>query len=152
MTVAAVSAVALLGVTGTASASSAGTALVRPGHPKVGQARVTGLFPSNALTVRDGSQATGRRIALPFPDCRAQVTDCHDVALLDRLDGFDLDPRLAMPFDRPVDPAAVATATTVAAVSARGRGVGVDRVSTTRPRTPCTPTRPASWLRVRPTG
>ncbi len=128
MAVAAVSAVALLGAAGTASASSAGTPLVRPGHPKVGQARVTSLFPSNALTVRDGSQATGRRIALPFPDCRVQVTDCHDVALLDRLDGFDLDPRLAMRFDRPVDPAAVATATTVAAVSGRGRGVGVDRV------------------------
>jgi len=128
MAVAAVSAVALLGAAGTASASSAGAALGRPGHQKVGQARVTSLFPSNGLTVRDGSQATGRRIALPFPDCRVQVTDCHDVALLDRLDGFDLDPRLAMRFDRPVDPAAVATATTVAAVSGRGRGVGVDRV------------------------
>jgi len=128
MAVAAVSAVALLGAAGTASASSAGAALVRPSHQKVGQARVTSLFPSNGLTVRDGSQATGRRIALPFPNCRVQVTDCHDVALLDRLDGFDLDPRLALRFDRPVDPAAVAAATTVAAVSGRVRGVGVDRM------------------------
>jgi len=128
MAVAAVSAVALLGLTGTAAASSSGTALVQPGHQRVGAARVEALFPSNELTVRDRLQATGRRVSLPFPNCRAQVTDCHDVALLNRLDGFDVDPRLALTFDRAVDPAAVSAATTVTAVSGRGRSVGVDRV------------------------
>jgi hypothetical protein len=49
------------------------------------------------------------------------------VDLLDQLDGFDLDPRIALRFDRAVDPAAVAAATTVDDGLARHRG-GVERV------------------------
>ena len=31
-------------------------------------AKATSVFPSNALTVRDPAQRTGRRVALPLPD------------------------------------------------------------------------------------
>ena len=111
-----VSAISLVGASGTAAASSTAVAGARAGqHGDQGEharsePRVTRLFPTDALTVRDRSQATGRRVALPRPECRTRSTDCHDIALLNRLDGFDLDPRLALRFDRPVDPAAVAGA------------------------------------------
>jgi hypothetical protein len=76
-------------------------------------ARVVAVFPTDALTVRDRSQLTGRRIALPRPDCTALPSKCEAADLLDQLDGFDLDPRIALRFDRPVDPARVAAATTI---------------------------------------
>lgn len=107
----------------------AGTA----GHSGRGSTRVVSLFPTNALTVRDRSQLTGRRVALPLPNCTARPTDCQDVRLLDQLDGFDLDPRLALRFSGPVDPAAVAAATSLTRVGgergwSRERSIGVDRV------------------------
>ena len=76
------------------------------------KAQITSLFPSNELTVRDSAQLTGRRIALPTAGC-GPVSSCGLVERLNRLDGFDLDPRLAIDFDRDVDPAVVAAATTV---------------------------------------
>jgi len=130
-----VSAISLAGAGGTAAASSAAVAGARAGQhgdhggPGRSEPRVTALFPTDALTVRDRSQATGRRVALPHPDCRVRPTDCHDIALLNRLDGFDLDPRLALRFDRPVDPAAVAGAIRIAPAHDRDNAsVGVDRV------------------------
>ncbi len=66
-----------------------------------------GPFPSDRLTVPDPTQRTGLRVALPFPNCRAEPSACDDVRLLDELDGFDLSPRLAVPFSGPIDPASV---------------------------------------------
>ena len=88
------------------------------------KAQITSLFPSNELTVRDSAQLTGRRIALPTAGC-GPVSSCGLVERLNRLDGFDLDPRLAIDFDRDVDPAVVAAATTVEQI-----GGGKDRHST----------------------
>ncbi len=85
------------------------------------------LFPTNALTVHDGSQLTGRRVALPLPDCTTNPTDCNSVRLLDQLDGFDIDPQLSLTFSQDVDPAVVAAATTVTR-TAGGVSMGVDRV------------------------
>ena len=45
------------------------------------------LFPSDALTVRDAGQITGKRLNLPFPDCQLRRSDCEDLRLLNRLDG-----------------------------------------------------------------
>ncbi|CAN5783185.1 hypothetical protein BH18ACT7_BH18ACT7_19370 [soil metagenome] len=90
-------------------------------------AAVVSLFPSDTLTVADPAQLTGRRVNLPPPDCATHPTDCNTVALLNQLDGFDLDPRLALRFDAPVDAAEVAAGTTVRAV-ASGWSTGVDRV------------------------
>lgn len=52
------------------------------------------VFPTNALTVRDDNQLTGRRLNLPLPNCTKQPSTCAEVRLLNQLDGFDLDPRV----------------------------------------------------------
>ena len=62
------------------------------GVPTAAQAAPS-LFPSDSLTVKDGRQLTGERLALPLPDCSARPSDCDDTRLLNELDGFDLDPR-----------------------------------------------------------
>ena len=54
------------------------------------------LFPSDALTVADARQVTGRRLNLPLPDCDVYVTMCQELRLLNQLDGFDLDPTIAV--------------------------------------------------------
>ncbi len=64
-------------------------------------------FPADWLTVPDRAQRTGRRVALPLPRCAIERSACDDVRLLDELDGFDLDPRLAVRFTGPIDPASV---------------------------------------------
>ena len=61
------------------------------------------LFPSDRLTVADGRQLTGKRLALPLPDCSARPSDCDDVRLLNQLDGFDLDPRIEIGFGQSID-------------------------------------------------
>jgi len=62
-----------------------------------------GPFPSDWFTVEDPSHNTGRRVNLPFPDCEARRSDCEDLAVLNTLDGFNLQPRLSLPFDGPID-------------------------------------------------
>jgi hypothetical protein len=73
---------------------------------------VVSLFPSDELTVTDLEQITGRRIQLPLADCDTRPSDCHEIQLINQFDGFDLQPRIAIRFDGPVDLAAV-TADTV---------------------------------------
>jgi hypothetical protein len=40
------------------------------------------LFPSDALTVRDAGQITGKRLDRPLPDCHLRRSDCEDLRLL----------------------------------------------------------------------
>lgn len=61
-----------------------------------------GPFPSDQFTVADGGQLTGRRVALPKPDCARQTSDCEDIDILNTLDGFSLQPRIAVSFDGPI--------------------------------------------------
>jgi len=98
------------------------------GHGHGQQSEVT-LFPTDALTVRDNAQLTRRRVALPLPDCTVSPTDCATIRQLNQLDGFDIDPRLALSFDHAVDPNTVAAATTVTRQDGRHEAsLGVDRV------------------------
>ena len=60
-------------------------------------------FPSDRLTVRDPTQVTGLRVALPKPDCTARPSDCQDINVVNTLDGFNLQPRLSIPFTGPID-------------------------------------------------
>lgn len=111
--------------------STTGVATAKPGprdNPGRGVAeRLVSVFPSNDLTVPDAGQRTGLRVNLPLPDCEVRVTDCNTVRLLNELDGFDLDPRIALTFDRTVDPAAVAAGVRV--VAKKGRfSTGLERV------------------------
>src|SRR5919202_64395 len=60
-------------------------------------------FPSDLFTVADESQNTGLRVNLPKPDCSARRSDCEALDLINTLDGFNLQPRLSIPFDGSVD-------------------------------------------------
>jgi len=62
-----------------------------------------GPFPSDLFTVADDSQLTGLRVDLPKPDCRVRPSDCDDIDVLNLLDGFNLQPRLSIPFTGAID-------------------------------------------------
>lgn len=106
-----------------AAASPASAAPAADAH-RPGRASSVTLFPSDDLTVRDRGQLTGRRVALPATAC-GSLSGCGAVARIDELDGFDLDPRLALHFDAPVDVADVIASTSVSHASQR---YGIDRV------------------------
>ncbi|MGY1700866.1 Ig-like domain-containing protein [Geodermatophilus sp. SYSU D00766] len=100
---------------------SATPALAAPHKPEP-----LSVFPTDSLTVRDPAQLTGRRVALPTDGCGAPIA-CGLVQQLNRLDGFDLDPRIAVRFSGPVDPAATAARITLQPAGTDAR-IGVDRV------------------------
>jgi hypothetical protein len=68
-----------------------------------------GPFPTDRFTVPDPSQNTRRRVNLPQPDCSARPSDCEDLAVINTLDGFSVEPRLSIPFDGPIDVGTVAS-------------------------------------------
>lgn len=90
----------LLLATGTTATAPAVLAAPAAAEPRA-------FFPTDALTVADPRQATGRRIDLPTDGC-AGPEACGLVRRLSQLDGFDLDPRIAVRFSRDVDPVQVA--------------------------------------------
>ena len=65
-------------------------------------------FPSDRFTVADDEQNTARRVNLPMPeDCTTETSACEDVAVLNQLDGFNLNARISVPFDGDIDPSSV---------------------------------------------
>jgi len=68
-------------------------------------------FPSDRFTTPDPSQLTGLRVNLPKPDCAVRVSDCADIDVLNTLDGFNLQPRLSVPFSGPIDASTVSSET-----------------------------------------
>ena len=84
-------------------------------------------FPSNLFTVHDQTQLTGVRVNLPQPNCATNPSDCNDVAVLNQLDGFNIQPRISVPFSAPIDPATV-TSETVFLVGPGGHKVGINQV------------------------
>jgi pimeloyl-ACP methyl ester carboxylesterase len=71
---------------------------------------VVSLFPSDTLTVTDDTQATGLRVNLPLPDCNAEPSTCAEITALNQLDGFSINPRIAIRFSGPIDPNAARSA------------------------------------------
>src|SRR5438093_12340540 len=67
------------------------------------ETRTGGPFPSDWFTVIDKSHKTGRRVNLPLPNCVERPSDCEDIKVINTLDGFNLEPRLSIPFDGPID-------------------------------------------------
>jgi hypothetical protein len=63
----------------------------------------SGPFPSNWFTLKDGTQNTGLRVNLPLPDPATHPSDYQDTQVINTLDGFNLQPRLSVPFDGPID-------------------------------------------------
>ena len=72
--------------------------LFEPASPGVGP------FPTDVLTVPDPAQKTGLRINLPTPDCQSEPSTCEEIAAVNRLDGFSIEPRLRVRFSGPINP------------------------------------------------
>src|SRR5437773_885716 len=72
---------------------------------------VTGPFPSDRFTLFDHDNKTGLRVSLPKPDCAVRPTDCADVDVINTLDGFNLQPRLSIPFSGSIDVSSVSSST-----------------------------------------
>ena len=89
------------------------------------------IFPSDVFTLPDDSQKTGLRVNLPLPDCSVRVSDCLDLALINLLDGFNVQPRVTVPFDGNIDPGSVNSSNTFfielgdADVDASSGGTGI---------------------------
>ncbi len=66
-----------------------------------------GPFPSDRFTVSDPTHNTGLRVNLPKLNCVARPSDCEDVEVINELDGFNLQPRLSIPFEGRIDVATV---------------------------------------------
>src|SRR5262249_1424695 len=95
-----------------------------------------GPFPSNRFTVAGPGQLTGLRVQLPAPDCGTFPTDCEDIEVINTLDGFNLQPRVSIPFDGPIDPGSVSSRTvllvdlgnTTGPPESRGRLIGINQI------------------------
>jgi len=66
-------------------------------------------FPSDLYTVADPSNRTGRRVNLPLPDRSQRPSDWNDLAVVNTMDGFNLMPRISVPFDGEIDPESVSS-------------------------------------------
>jgi hypothetical protein len=69
-----------------------------------------GPFPSDRFTVTDHSNNTGLRVALPT-DCKDRPSDCDDLRVVNTLDGFNVEPRISISFDGPIDLSTVDSST-----------------------------------------
>jgi hypothetical protein len=68
-------------------------------HPTHAAALTASPFPSNLFTKPDDTQNTGREVKLPVDDSTMSRADVDDTQVLNTLDGFNLQPRLSIPFD-----------------------------------------------------
>ena len=84
-------------------------------------------FPSNLSTTEDASQATGVRVDLEKPNCAARPSDCADIDVLNTLDGFNIQPRISVPFSGPID-LATATSDNIFLVGPGYHVVGINQV------------------------
>jgi hypothetical protein len=92
--------------------------------------RTKTLFPSNLFTVIDFSQNTFRRVNLAKPDCAVNIIRCQDIDVINKLDGFNVQPRLSIPFSGPIDVSSVNSDSVflVSLGSTTGRGSIGDKV------------------------
>jgi hypothetical protein len=85
--------------------------LLAPGLAHAADVAAGTPFPTNLLTTPDATQITGLRVDLPTPDCATHPSDCEDAAVLDGLDGFNVQPRLSIPFSGAIDTSTVSSDT-----------------------------------------
>jgi Bacterial Ig-like domain len=84
-------------------------------------------FPSNLFTVPDGTQATGLRVNLAKPNCTARPSDCADIDVLNTLDGFNIQPRISIPFSGAIDVKSISSST-LFLVGSGGQVVGPNQL------------------------
>src|SRR5947209_6906883 len=82
----------------------------------------TSPFPSDRFAAFDGQQLTGLRVNLPLPNCATNPSDCADITLVNQLDGFNLQPRIGIPFDSAINPNSI-TSKTVFLITLPGPGL-----------------------------
>jgi Big-like domain-containing protein len=86
-------------------------------------------FPSDRFTTPDASQLTGVHVKLPKPDCAVRPSDCNDLDILNTLDGFNLQPRLSIPFTGSIDLTTVSSASIfLFKLGPQQRFVGINQV------------------------
>ena len=88
-----------------------------------------GPFPSDRFTLPDATQNTGLRVNLPKPNCVSRPSDCADIDVINTLDGFNVQPRLGIPFTGAID-LATANSSNIFLVKLGGAGgvVGINQV------------------------
>ena len=101
-------------------------ALAAPGIALAGTS-VGQPFPSNLYTTPDASQLTGLRVDLPKPECATRPSDCADITILNTLDGFNIQPRISVPFSAPIDLSSVSSST-IFLVGPGGHVVGINQI------------------------
>jgi dienelactone hydrolase len=82
-------------------------------------------FPTNLDTTPDAAQVTGLRVDLPTAGCTG--SDCGELAVLNKLDGFNIQPRISIPFSGPIDLSSVSSST-IFLVGPGGHVVGINQV------------------------
>ena len=95
-------AIVIAGTVGASGASPAPVAVLR------GDTFRTRIFPDDFFTVADAGMITGKRVNLregiDYPACdETNYSTCDGFKMLDQLDGFDLEPRVTIPFSGAVD-------------------------------------------------
>jgi Bacterial virulence factor lipase N-terminal len=65
--------------------------------------KALGPFPSDIFTVHDTDQNTGLRVDLPLPDPAVRPSDYADISAINTLDGFNITPRISIPFNGEID-------------------------------------------------
>jgi dienelactone hydrolase len=84
-------------------------------------------FPSDLYTQRDTTQVTHLRVDLPTPNCTTHPSDCADIAVLNTLDGFNIQPRISVPFSGPIKLSTVSSST-VFLVGEHHEVVGINQI------------------------
>jgi hypothetical protein len=96
------------------------------GPPLAWATQAIAIFPTDRLTAPDSGQLTGRHVAMLAPSCPTDPAGCDDVALLNQLDGFSVNPRVAITFDGPIRIESVTRETAfIVPVAAEGAAVPI---------------------------
>src|SRR5687767_2884825 len=85
-------------------------------------------FPTDRYTVPDSTQLTGVRVDLPKPNCAVRPSDCLDIDVLNTLDGFNLQPRVSIPFTGGIDLASVSSSTVFLVRQPDGAVTGINQI------------------------
>ena len=89
-----------------------------------------GPYPTNVLTSPSFLQSTGRQINLPIPSgCSVLSTlpNCVNVLLENQLDGFIINPRIAICFSGPINTGTLQTAIAFSPVGAFSTSIGINQ-------------------------
>lgn len=88
-----------------------------------------GPFPTDFLTTPDATQLSGRRVNLPMPDCTGRQGDCQEMALINQLDGFNVQAGLMVRFNGAVNPDTLKAGVRILWLDGSDRITGVNRIT-----------------------